>query len=158
MCIAPFYEIWNNESTGGKAVHAAINLPHHHILCDFKAKETSNMPCYLSLQINEDQHIMLDPEWLQYINHSCAPNVYFDTNAIHLVTLRPIKAGEELTFFYPSTEWSMAQGFKCLCGHENCLQEIKGAKFLSNEILSNYRLSEHIKCKLLQCEQERSLL
>lgn len=26
-----------------------------------------------------------------------------------------LKEGDELTFFYPSTEWSMAQPFDCLC-------------------------------------------
>ena len=28
-----------------------------------------------------------------------------------------------LTFFYPSTEWRMEQGFECACGEEGCLGE-----------------------------------
>jgi hypothetical protein len=39
-----------------------------------------------------------------------------------------LKAGQELTFFYPSTEWDMDQGFDCFCGSENCLGYIGGAK------------------------------
>lgn len=27
-----------------------------------------------------------------------------------------IKKGGDITFFYPSTEWDMAQGFDCSCG------------------------------------------
>jgi hypothetical protein len=31
-----------------------------------------------------------------------------------------IEVGQELTFFYPSTEWDMAQGFECICGTATC--------------------------------------
>lgn len=30
-----------------------------------------------------------------------------------------------MTFFYPSTEWDMAQGFDCGCGAEVSLRELK---------------------------------
>jgi hypothetical protein len=46
---------------------------------------------------------MLNPEWLQYINHSCDPNVAFDTAAFKLIALKDVKPGDELCFFYPST-------------------------------------------------------
>jgi hypothetical protein len=68
------------------------------------------------------------------VNHSCNPNVAFDLSSLyspesdiastwHLKSLsRPIKAGEPLTFFYPSTEWDMDRGFDCACGEEvSCL-------------------------------------
>lgn len=62
------------------------------------------------------------------VNHSCNPNVAFDLSSTYspdsdegstwcLKSLsRPIKAGEPLTFFYPSTEWDMDRGFDCACG------------------------------------------
>lgn len=53
------------------------------------------------LQVGETEHIMLSPEWLQYVNHSCTPNVFFDTSTLKLIALKDIKAGEELCFFYP---------------------------------------------------------
>lgn len=59
--------------------------------------------------------------------------------------LRKIETGEAMIFFYPSTEWFMAQGFDCLCGSAKCLNKIQGAAHLSPEILKNYRLTEHIK-------------
>ena len=73
-------------------------------------------------------------------NHSCDPNVAFDlsaedTSQWHVRALKPIKAGDPcesrdtltlsvltsvetvtVTFFYPSTQWTMAQPFDCLCG------------------------------------------
>jgi hypothetical protein len=41
-----------------------------------------------------------------------------------------LRIGEELTFFYPSTEWDMDQGFSCFCGSKACLGYISGAKHM----------------------------
>ena len=56
-----------------------------------------------------------------------------------------LKEGDELTFFYPSTEWSMAQPFECLCKTSECKRTIKGAKDMRLSDLDDYWLSEHIK-------------
>lgn len=56
------------------------------------------------------------------MNHSCAP-----TAEVYLYPRQPekwevragpkgIEKGGDITFFYPSTEWDMAQGFECGCG------------------------------------------
>lgn len=66
---------------------------------------------------------------------------------------RGLKAGQELTFFYPSTEWDMAQGFDCFCGSEKCLGYISGAKNLSRNDLKGHWLSGHIR-ELLAEERE----
>lgn len=56
------------------------------------------------------------------VNHSCAPSVYvvLPSNRISEWHVKAgpkgIKEKEDLTFFYPSTEWDMAQGFDCNCG------------------------------------------
>lgn len=55
-----------------------------------------------------------------------------------------LKEGDELTFFYPSTEWKMAQPFDCLCGTKDCRGTISGANGMSREILSKYWLNPHI--------------
>jgi len=60
-----------------------------------------------------------------------------------------LKAGEELTFFYPSTEWDMAQGFDCFCGSVSCRGFIRGAKSMSLEQLQGMWLNAHIR-KLLE--------
>lgn len=58
---------------------------------------------------------------------------------------RELKVGDALTFFYPSTEWDMARGFECACGADECLGEIRGARWLSGEVLGRYWVNEHIK-------------
>lgn len=62
---------------------------------------------------------------MESINHSCAPNVFFNTSTFNLECLRPVAVGEELCFFYPSTEWDMDSPFECLCGAPRCLGNIK---------------------------------
>lgn len=146
--ISLFAEIRECPTTGSKSLQATVNLMIGQVLSSFGAKYIGNQPNYLSVQIDDEHHIMLDPEWLQYINHSCDPNVVFDTRKKEVIVVRPIEKGEEITFFYPSTEWSMDRAFDCLCNSDNCLQTIQGAAHLSLEILSNYQLSDYIRQKL----------
>lgn len=78
------------------------------------------------------------------------------------VALRDIKAGDVLEFFYPSTEWNMAQPFDCSCGAkvclkrtfmllsnprswQSCLQRISGAKYIPADTLAKYTVNDHIK-------------
>jgi hypothetical protein len=117
------------------------------IICSFFAKETVNTPTYLTVQLNEDTHFTLEPEFLQYINHSCAPNVFFNTTTMQLQCLKNIKVGNELTFFYPSTEWQMTQPFVCNCKNNSCLQLINGAANLDVATLAKYQLTDFIKNK-----------
>jgi hypothetical protein len=102
------------------------------------------------VQTGPSTHITLKPEYLQFINHSCSPNVFFDTEKKVLVSLKDIHPGDEITFFYPSTEWEMDQPFLCQCGSAQCLQIIQGAAFLSTAVLESYQLSAFIREKLLE--------
>ena len=110
-------------------------------------KRYSKTATYLTVQTGEDKHITLQPEFLQYINHSCYPNVFFDTTAMQLVALKEIQPGDELMFFYPSTEWDMSQPFDCFCGTTQCLHRIQGAAYLSDEEAKGYRLTDFINEK-----------
>jgi len=137
-------EIRACQKTEGKSLHTTINFRPGQVISEFGPTEVLDRPNYLTVQISDDRHIMLNPEWLQYINHSCAPNVFFDTKNMVLTAIRKIEAGEELTFFYPSTEWSMDRGFDCLCQSEDCQGRIQGAAHLPLNVLTKYKLSQHI--------------
>ena len=141
-------EIRECPKTGSKSLHARVKLMPGEVFSNFEAKEIRTQPNYLTVQLDRDRHIILDPEWLQYINHSCEPNVVFDTSKQEVIAVRPIEKGEEITFFYPSTEWSMDRAFDCLCNSEKCLGSIQGAAHLPLEILTNYQLSDYIRQKL----------
>jgi hypothetical protein len=143
-----FADIMQNNQTGEKSLHAATFFDAGDPVCDFQAEKTLSHPTYLTVQVGEDKHITLQPEFLQYTNHSCAPNVFFDTKAMKLIALKEIQPGDELLYFYPSTEWSMTQPFECFCGTQQCLHKIQGAAYLSEREIQQYRLTQFIIEKL----------
>lgn len=118
------------------------------MIAEFSAGSIASEPTYLTVQVDEGNHITLQPEFLQYINHSCDPNVFFNTTTMQLVALKEILPEEEMTFFYPSTEWEMIQPFSCYCGSPNCLRQIRGAAFLPRNVWKQYRLTDFIQNQL----------
>ncbi|NET60604.1 MAG: SET domain-containing protein [Symploca sp. SIO2E6] len=150
--VSSFAEVWECTITKNKSLHATVDFVPGEVLSSLGAREFLTQPNYLSVQIAEHQHILLEPEFLQYINHSCDPNVCFDTSNMTVTALRKIEIGEELTFFYPSTEWSMDRGFDCHCGTQDCLGKIQGAAHLPLNVLTKYKFSQHIQQKLAQAD------
>lgn len=146
--IGSIAEIRESQTTGNKSLYATVEFKSGEIISNLGHKEILDRPNYLTVQISDSQHIMLDPEFLQYINHSCNPNVFFDTQKRVVIALRNIEIGEEFTFFYPSTEWSMDRGFDCICQSENCLGYIQGSAHLPLDMLKKYKLSDYIQNKL----------
>ena len=143
-----FADIMQNNDTGEKSLHATAFFDAGETICHFSAESILATATYLTVQTGEDKHITLHPEFLQYINHSCYPNVFFDTTTMELVALKEIQPGDELMFFYPSTEWEMTQPFDCFCGTKQCLHRIQGAAYLSDEETKRYRLTDFIIEKL----------
>ena len=135
---------------GQRCLFATRYFEQDEIVAQFGADEILSTPNYLTLQIGHDKHILLNPPYLQYINHSCEPNCFFDTEKMCLRALKKIETGQELTFFYPSTEWNMQQPFFCFCKSENCLGEIKGAAHLSTQEASRHKLTPYIISKRAQ--------
>src|SRR5690606_4403526 len=126
-------EVRLHSSNQQKALFSLRGWQPGEVIADFSAGTISAEPTYLTVQVGVRKHITLQPEFLQYINHSCEPNVFFDTTSMQLVALKPVEPGEEMTFFYPSTEWKMTQTFNCFCGSPACIGNIRGAAYLSKE-------------------------
>lgn len=101
-------------------------------------------PSRETVQIDVLHHISLQPKVLQYTNHSCDPNIFFDTGLMQIIALKDIAEGDELRFFYPATEWNMREPFPCNCGSANCLGEIRGAAHLSTAVAAPYQLNTFI--------------
>lgn len=118
------------------------------VIASFSAGTISAEPTFLTVQLGLRKHITLDPEFLQYINHGCDPNVFFNTTTMEVVALKHIGREDEMTFFYPSAEWKMAQSFNCYCGSPKCLGKIRGAAYLSPEVQTQYRFTDFIQQQL----------
>jgi hypothetical protein len=141
-------EVRQKISNEQNALFALRSYQPGEVIADFSAGTIAAEPTYLTVQVDVSKHITLQPEFLQYINHSCDPNVFFNTTTMELVALKELHEEDELTFFYPSTEWKMTQSFNCYCGSPRCLSEIKGAAFLSPEAASQYKLTDFIQSQL----------
>lgn len=142
--------------TGERALQAAKAFRQGDVITLFYPAEVLATASRLTIQKDNGLHITLFPFFLQYVNHSCSPNAFFDTAAMQFVALTDVEEGEELTFFYPSTEWEMAQAFLCRCEKEDCLHSIRGAAFLPDEVLGRYRLTDFILRKLAEREEARA--
>jgi len=138
-----------NTSSGQKSLHAAILFSPGDLISPFSAGTIQSYATYLTVQTGEDRHITLLPEFLQYINHSCDPTAFFNTTTMELTCIKALKPGDEITFFYPSTEWEMAQPFDCHCGSKECLGTINGASVIPLEKLKKFKLTDFIMGKLL---------
>lgn len=141
-------EVRRNRQTGQNSLVTLKAFAPGDVFHKFSAGAILHDPTYLTVQTGTREHITLNPDFLQYINHSCKPNVFFDTTNMQIVVLRPLDPEEEITFFYPSTEWDMTQGFNCYCGEDCCISEIKGAAWLTEAQTKQYRFTDYIKEQL----------
>ncbi|TDZ30706.1 Histone-lysine N-methyltransferase ash1 [Colletotrichum spinosum] len=102
-------------------------------------------PTYATVQCGKNKHLNLNSDLL-YINHSCEPSLIFDTGNLNILAgPKGLKPGDELTFFYPSTEWHMAQAFDCFCGTPSCRGKIGGARDMTRSQLEGLWLNGHIR-------------
>lgn len=136
---------------------------------------------YATVQVGRNQHINLNSDLL-YINHSCEPSLVsfstsppflffflslpnvrqpltpqvFDTASRKIwVGPKGLRPGDELTFFYPSTEWDMAQPFSCFCGTPSCRGRISGARNMSHDQLAGLWLNGHIWDLLAEADAQK---
>lgn len=107
------------------------------------AEKISDKPNRFTVQMDRSLHTEVGK--LSALNHSCDPNTILDMENMVVVACRDIKAGDELSFFYPSTEWEMAAPFICLCGSPSCIHVVAGARFLPLSTLEHHYLNRHIR-------------
>ncbi|KAJ9652388.1 hypothetical protein H2198_008357 [Neophaeococcomyces mojaviensis] len=110
-----------------------------------------------TVQVSENEHVELNSALL-YMNHSCIPSLELDTSRmeVRVSRTRDLKFGDELNFFYPSTEWEMDKHFACLCGAGNeCLGTLRGAAHIdvSSLRLKGHFINDHIL--RLKSQQQR---
>ena len=143
-----FCELRKDESNGHLGLFSRKKFSIGDLVINFGSSTMLDTPNYLTVQIGINQHILMSPEYLQFTNHSCNPNLLYNTATMELECLRDISIGDELTFFYPATEWKMSQKFECQCGEIDCIGLVQGAADTPFEILNKYKLTNFIKSML----------
>ncbi|MCX6785509.1 MAG: SET domain-containing protein-lysine N-methyltransferase [Candidatus Komeilibacteria bacterium] len=70
------------------------------------------------------QQWVWDEQVLNFVNHSCEPNVFINVANLTLVALKNIRAGEEITCNYDFSEGEQGFHFICQCGSKFCEQQV----------------------------------
>ena len=137
-------KVVSGEGTVGASLMALRPIPAGTPFLKIQRPRYTDAPTPQTVQVTRDRHV-LSLGVLAYLNHSCKPNVVIDTKTMTCWTVRDIAKGDELTYFYASTEWTMARPFLCLCGAENCIRIVAGARHLPVDVLSRYFINDHIR-------------
>lgn len=98
-------------------------------------------PTRHSIQVGADAHLdappqqdfraLLDDYYWRFLNHSCHPTAQI--RGREAFATRSIGTWEEINFHYATTEFQMAAPFACHCGQPNCLQTVRGYKYLTDD-------------------------
>jgi hypothetical protein len=92
-----------------------------------------------TIQVDDDLYLapigMDEPA--DYVNHSCNPNAGI-RGQIVLVAMRPIAAGEEITFDYAMADSSSFDEFPCACGASTCRGRVSGNDWQRPELWARY--------------------
>lgn len=137
---------------GQRCLKSRLEFEVGDVLASFSARRHCKKPHRMTVQVGESSHIELAPLCIELINHSCDPNVFFDVTRMEIVALKSIAPRDELTFFYPSTEWQMESPFDCECKTHRCVGRIDGASRLGRVTLSAHRLNAHIEARFAELD------
>ncbi|KAI0402151.1 hypothetical protein F4802DRAFT_386137 [Xylaria palmicola] len=125
-----------------------VDLPAGALFARISGVTVISPPSWSSVQAGPNLHIELNSN-LVFINHSCTPTLEWDMERMEVRVSKScdLKKGDLLSFFYPSTEWKMAQPFTCWCnaGEGVCFGRIEGAARLDAKRLSGYWINGYIK-------------
>jgi hypothetical protein len=129
------------DGRGGRSVFATRDLAAGETVLKAWGPELSKRVRY-SMQVDADTHVLPDGV-VVLVNHSCEPNcgvlIRSGVKEMEVRALRPIAAGEELTFDYETFEYEIDHaGGQCLCGSAKCRGRIAGYKHLAADVKSRY--------------------
>lgn len=144
----PTIHLSTSPDTLERCLRARVAMAPGEVIATFGARSVLPEPSRMTIQVDVAAHIELEPTWLRFLDHSCAPNVAVDVVRGEVVVVSPIAPGEALAYFYPSTEWAMAEPFVCRCRAPACLGIVAGASQLEPERLSGHALAPHVQRRL----------
>ena len=82
------------------------------------------------MQIGEDTFLEGTGDVVDFINHSCEPNIGFDASGQYFLALRDLVQGEEVFFDYSTSEDEEGWRVPCSCGSARCRGAITGFRDL----------------------------
>ncbi|KAF3931087.1 hypothetical protein ABW20_dc0106708 [Dactylellina cionopaga] len=151
---------YRHNSLGQLSSYSRVSLPRGLHFCYIKTQTPAPRTTWSTVQTSKTDHIELNSALL-YTNHSCAPTLEIEVYSpnskgeypngmageVRVVKDRDLQAGDELTWFYPSTEYMSPRPFTCLCGASDdvCIGTQKGSHFLPKSVLDRYFINTHVR-------------
>ena len=97
------------------------------------------IPTRYSIQVGPNLHLDQDDAhdanevvrryFWRYMDHACDPATLIRNRAV--IARRDIAAGETVSFNYNTTEYDMAEPFRCHCESALCVGLVRGARYLT---------------------------
>ena len=123
------------DAAGGYGIMTRAPINKDEVIFSF---EKHFVPASTNVTLHVDDGVFqlsTDPTAIEnFLNHSCDPNAYIDFVSLQLHALRPIEAGEEITYHYGTSDWDDEDVFDCECGSKNCLGHIAGFRNMPKEV------------------------
>ncbi|MCJ1463013.1 hypothetical protein MMC07_001617 [Pseudocyphellaria aurata] len=146
-------EVVGSDQPFGSYAISLVSLPagaHFTHITDYTLVDERS---YATVQASATQSVLVHSDLL-YLNHSCDPTLELDMSRFEVRVSRSkaLRKGDRLTFFYPSTEFQMAQPFDCRCDAAQCKGRIAGANLMASDDLRQYWLNDHVELQLREKE------
>lgn len=84
---------------------------------------------HLDQDCARDESDVVKRYYWRYMDHHCEPTTIIRNREV--IALRNIAQGDGITFNYNTTEYDMAEPFRCHCGSELCVGKVRGARYLT---------------------------
>lgn len=158
--------VQHDADKGGYGVYAVTAIPAGELLIIWggdivTGEQLHQLPAYQQnhgIQIEENiyQVPTVENDPADLVNHSCDPNAGLN-GQIALVAMRPIAAGEEVTFDYAMSDGSPYDEFVCSCGGPTCRGQITGEDWRRPELQKRYAgyFSPYLQRRIDQLTRER---
>ena len=105
---------------GQLALYAKSDILKGTVILDLSQLPIINQNNRYAVTLSKGKYIDTANHLSSYTNHSCEPNLSFDTSKLTFEAIKDLKKDEMLTFDYFTTEIEITEPFQCLCGSQFC--------------------------------------
>lgn len=106
---------------------------------------------HLDQECARDENDLVRRYFWRYMDHACEPATAIREREV--IALRDLARGDGVTFDYNTTEYDMAEPFRCHCGSARCVGLVRGALHLSPA--ERARLAPQLPAYLRRAAQAR---